>query len=323
MRVVIGRLFGIFAVSTILALHAVPSLAQPFGLTIVKSDGDDAASCVNFADRCATIQKGIINVSPGGTVVSLDSGFSGLININKPFTLLGEGGGSTVFGSVGGAGILINLPSGNDILTLRGIGVDQRDNPFHGITFAGTGIFHLQNCFLRGSGNGYGINFTPNGTAELYISNCVIADNGLGAATGGGIFIKPSGAASVKVVLDNVVVENNFTGITIDARNTTGSSSVTIRNSTVSGGSQFGIYALESGGGVTNVVVEGSTSANNATFGIGSNGVNSFVRVRNSTVTGNATGIAVAGSGKLISMGGNSVRANTANGAFTATEAQQ
>jgi hypothetical protein len=46
-------------------------------------------------------------------------------------------------------------------------------------------------------------------------------------------------------------------------------------------------------------------------------------RVRNSTVTGNATGLIATNTAKLISHGGNIVAGNTVNGAFTQTVGQQ
>jgi len=118
-------------------------------------------------------------------------------------------------------------------------------------------------------------------------------------------------------------VEGNANGITIDGRSTSGSTKTAVRDSAIAANAAFGIYAADSGGGTTNVTVEESSSGNNTTFGIGSSGVNSTVRVRYSAVTGNGTGLQIASSGKIISLGGNSVRGNTANGSFTATEAQQ
>ena len=123
-------------------------------------------------------------------------------------------------------------------------------------------------------------------------------------------------------MLDNVSVDDNSTGITVDGRSTTGTNTVTIRNSTFAGSTTYGVNAIDSAGGATNVVIEGSTLSNNGSHGVVSNGANTTVHMRNSTVTGNARGIIFTASGKLISVGGNAVVNNTVNGAFTSSVAQ-
>ena len=70
-------------------------------------------------------------------------------------------------------------------------------------------------------------------------------------------------------------------------------------------------------------MIEGSTSANHGTFGVGANGANTIVRMRFSTVTGSATGLLANGGGQIISQGGNTVAGNTANGAFSSTQPLQ
>ena len=54
-----------------------------------------------------------------------------------------------------------------------------------------------------------------------------------------------------------------------------------------------------------------------------SSGANTTVRMRDSTVTGNARGIIFTAGGKLISNGGNVVTGNTIDGAFSSTVAQK
>jgi hypothetical protein len=142
-------------------------------------------------------------------------------------------------------------------------------------------------------------------------------------AGGNAIWIRPAGSANVDAVLDNVTVRNAVTGVLIDGNGTTGSNAVTIRNSVISGGSSFGVKANDNGGGPTNVLVEESAISNNATTGVVATGPNATIRLGNSTVTGNARGLAVASSGKMISQGGNVVSGNTVDGTFTSTVAQK
>ena len=141
------------------------------------------------------------------------------------------------------------------------------------------------------------------------------------APTAPAIRLLPAGG--VRAVLDNVDVPDSTSGILIDGRNTTGTNTVIIRNSTVAATGTWGIFALDNGGGSTNVMIEGSTVANSGTFGVGANGTNTIVRMRFSTVTGNATGLLANGGGQVISQGSNTVAGNTTNGAFSSTQPLQ
>ena len=91
----------------------------------------------------------------------------------------------------------------------------------------------------------------------------------------------------------------------------------------MSGSHAFGIKAIDSGAGSTNVTLESSTASSNATNGVIAVGSNAVIRMRNSTSTGNTTGIVVSGGGQVISHGGNITAGNTTNGSFTGSFAQQ
>lgn len=136
------------------------------------------------------------------------------------------------------------------------------------------------------------------------------------------IRILPSGSAGVNAVLDDVRIERAPSGILIDGRATTGSNTVTIRNSVVSGNTGYGVAVVDAGGGSTKAVIESTTIANDATQGVGAYGVNVTVRVKDSTISGNGTGLDRSGA-QLISLGGNSVVDNTVNGSFSSTVGPQ
>ena len=129
--------------------------------------------------------------------------------------------------------------------------------------------------------------------------------------------------AAPSVVLDNVKVEDNAHGINIEGNATSGIISVAVRNSVMSANTAFGIKALESGAGSTNVMLESSTASNNGTNGVIAVGSNAIIRMRNSTSTGNAAGLVVSSGGQIISHGGNVVAGNTTNGSFTDSFPQQ
>jgi hypothetical protein len=64
------------------------------------------------------------------------------------------------------------------------------------------------------------------------------------------------------------------------------------------------------------IVVEGSESSHNGGVGLRTVGGNSKIRVANSLISGNATGLNAA-AGELCSFLNNRVTRNTADGAFT------
>jgi hypothetical protein len=208
--------------------------------------------------------------------------------------------------------------SGSQAVRIRGFHISAAN----GILINGSGgVVHIEDSTILPAGTKTGIVYASTGASELYVSDTTIS--GSGSANAGGILIKPTGSGSAKAVLDNVNIEDNGSGILIDGRTTTGSNTVTIRNSTVAGSAAYGVFAVDSSGGATNVMIEGSSSANNVTQGVFASGSNATVRMRDSTVTGNALGIGVNSGGKIISHGGNVVAGNTAQGAFTSTLPQQ
>ena len=316
---------GVAAFSLILA--AAPAKALNALSYVSFWTGSDSNSCLTPAAACNNITAALTKTEPGGEIKCLDNHRDEILTIEKPITIDCDAPSTLILGFAGQAAVTVNLNEAtypNGVVTLRNLN-------FNG--FLGNGAFapgtdgirvlgggaavHIENVTIQGFAL-QGIGFAPSSSVDLFVRDTVISNS-----QGVGILVKPSGASSAKVVLDNVNVEGNANGITIDGRTTSGSIKAALRDSSIGGHGAFGVYGVDSGSGATNVTVEESTSANNTTFGIGSSGVNSTVRVRNSTVTGNGTGLQIASSGKIISLGGNSVRGNTSNGAFTATEAQQ
>jgi hypothetical protein len=196
-------------------------------------------------------------------------------------------------------------------------------NAEHGIAIGATGgIVHVEDSTFIGVANRYGIIYQPSAASELYVTDSTVAREN-GATGGGGILIKPVGSASARVVLDNLSIADNSVGLRIDGTATTSAIGVTLRNSTIAGSSGAGLIAVDSGSGGTNVLIDAVNIDHNGNPGVSANGSNAIVRIRNSTVTRNATGLSTVSGGKIISFGGNVVTSNSSNGAFTQTVAPQ
>ena len=287
--------FAVLAALYLVAFQATPSAAQ-FDAVFLRSDGSDALTCADLQNRCVSLARGIDQADPGAINV-LDSNVHAAIEIGGPLSIFALNGGNVIEESgigIPSSGIRVSTSFSNTVVTLSGISIDQRGTLHHGLTMAQDGVLHIENCYIRGSGNGYGINLIPAGQIEVHISNCVIADNG-DAATGGGILIQPTGTGNAIVVLDNVRFENNRVGIFVNRVATSGTVAVSVRNSKVTGN----------------------------TTGIVANASGAVVRVANSTISGNVNGLLVFSGGQIVSHTGNVLTNNTTNGAFSSTVAQQ
>jgi hypothetical protein len=308
------------------ALCGAAAPAHAAFATFVSGDGSDGNTCLTPTTACRQLSgaSGAISKTDAfGIVHVLPGDYTGF-TVDKTLDIRAEGGLASVQSVVlipggGNTGILVD---GNVVVRISGLEVHTGNG---GIALVGSGgILHIENCVLvpDAGASDFGIDFRPSGASELYVSDTVVAASGIGAL-GGGMQIKPTGSGGAKVVLDNTRVANNAVGISIDGRATTGSNAVTVRNGTIAGSTTFGLNAIDSGGGATNVMIEGSSSNNNGSQGVVANGVNTTVRMRDSTVTGNARGLIFVASGKIISHGGNVVAGNTVNGAFSSSLPQQ
>ena len=288
--------FAVLAALYLVAFQATPSVAQ-FDAVFLRSDGSDALTCADVTNRCISLARGVAQVSSGGTINVLDSNAHAAIEFGTGISIFALNGGNVIEESGTGSpssGILVSTSFSSERTNISGVSIDQRGASHHGLTMVQDGVLHLENCYIRGSGNGYGINLVPTGSIEVHISNCVIADNG-NAATGGGILIQPTGTGNANVVLDNVRFENNRVGIFVNRVATSGTVAVTVRNSTVTGN----------------------------TTGIVANASGAVVRVANSTISSNVNGLLVFSGGQIVSHTGNVLVNNTTNGAFSSTVAQQ
>lgn len=285
-----ARRVGIAAMLTTSSLVCSEAFANHL---FVSPFGNDAGNGSAFAPFL-TLQ-GAINAAQSGDVIQLERGGNyggGIIN-NKSLTILSTEGGGVI--EPGAAGIIFNGVGNDDILTIRGLTIDQGGSVNNGIIFnSGRKLNVFDTVIQNGSGGASGIFFQPNDPfAEINVLDSIIAQFGTSGSSAG-IRIAPRAGGDVDVSIEGLSAYNNRVGI----------------SSTAGAGSVIdALYdeLLASGGGV----------------GVSSVGAGSTVRVRNSTITNNTTGLSHPGTAKLISVGGNTVRQNTTNGTFTATEAQQ
>jgi hypothetical protein len=306
----------------LVALLGAAAPAHAGFVTYASGNGADGVGCgVTPTSACREIfgatgalaqtdEGGIIHVIPGEYIA---------FPVEKGVDIVADAGQASIYSTVagGGGGIVVDV-SGEKVVRIRGFLI----NSAHGIVINGSGVVHIEDSTLMGVEDRYGIVYAPTGAGELYVSGTRLTRPTV-PAQGGGALIRPTGSGSAKVVLDNISVEDNAAGILIDGSATTGNNDVTVRNSTIVGSATFGLKAIESGVGQTNVMIEGSSSANNAGAGILATGSNVTVRMRNSTVTRNERGLFFGGGANVVSHGGNVIVGNyVADGAFSSTVPQ-
>jgi hypothetical protein len=283
----------------------------------VSSTGSGTA-CTRTAP-CADLFTAQDATNPGGVISVLNpSDFNNGIAVTKSLTIRAEGldGGGTLISS--GGGFVIVSAGANDVVTVEGL------------HFNGTGIIlnsgahlHVIRCVITQDGlpGGTGIKFQPNSASKLSITDTVI--NNMGSGTGGGIVINPQAGGSARVNLERVTINGNAFGIAADGTGSSAGINMTIADSMVGGNSQDGIIAVTpSGGAPIGLMVTNSKSVNN-TFGIRSIGPNVTVRVKNSDVMGNSTGLSFSSGGAILTYGNNAVNTNGTDGAFSGPVALQ
>ena len=298
-------------------LMASAATAQAAQETWVAGTGSDAGNCPITAP-CSTFAYAHTQTNPGGSINVLSAGSFGPVTITQPISIIAEGVEAVINtgtgGGAGGAGaaITVNGPSGI-VVSLRGLTIDLTGS--NGINFVSGRALHVHKCVIRRTVEG--IRFSPaSGTSELYVSDSVIANT---FSTGIAVF--PTGSGGAKVALDRVHVENSSggNGIAFYGNTTTGSIKATVRDSVSAGNGSAGIAAAESGSGKVDVTIDRTASVNNGT-GILTSGAGATIRIGDSTVSGNATGLATSG-GAIASYQTNKINGNSNDGVTPTTVA--
>ena len=318
----LSKRIALFAAAVAAAAgFASPASAQATR-TFVSGVGNDADPCSRTAP-CRTFAGAIIKTAPGGEINCLDPGGYGGLTINKSLSIRCDytEGGSLVAGA-GVNGITIN-GAATDIVHLSGLDIFGVGTATNGIRFLVGGALHIQNSTIRrfNAASGAGIHFAPSvANTELSIKNTIIEANGSGA-TGGGILIDPAGNFSAKVTLRNVDIINNANvGLKVDVTASTGTGIfVSIEDSLISGNVD-GIHALHPAGqqGIL-ITINDTMIVNNSGTGLLGDGASATMRVGDSTIAGNATGISRLNASQIKSYGDNRLNGNSAaDGTFLA-----
>ena len=306
-----GRIsFAILASCFTLPFAASPAQAQNW----VSSTGDNANNCTRTAP-CRTFQGAHDDATPGETIYCVDAAIYGYVEITKSITIDCSGTHGAIHSATDG--MIIN---GTGIsVTLRNITIAASASPLGGvgIVISEAAFVDIENVVVRGfranPGSAYGMVIRPSaGAMRVRMSNSQISEVGATGSGGAGIRMAPTGAAQVRLLLNNVELARNRRALEIDTSGTTAGNVVIITDSQVTGSIDNGITGTTSANAL-NIIIEGTTIAGNLR-GIVVNGAGGRARIGSSVVVDNGPAFAVAGGASILSFRNNQIELNGNNG---------
>lgn len=281
----------------------VPALYAQNNRSAVSINGNDLNSCIVPAP-CRTFSAAMALTNPGGEIIALDSGGYGPFIVNKPVTVQPVPGAYAAIAPATGDAITINALAGDDVvlrgLTLTGLGAAI------GISFNTANSLYVDKVQVSGFST-RGISFVFASTATLVVKDSLVNDSGFG------IWVETSSGRADANIEGTYLTNNVSNGIRADDN-----SKVTIRG-TVAINNGYGFIANCGGTSTCDMTIESSVVSGSGLTGVaaGSLGGTATIRLSNSTVTYNATGLSFTAGQNLLTRGNNTVEGNTTNGAFS------
>lgn len=280
----------------LLALSCLPAAAQSNRVFVSARTGSDTNSCNSITSPCLTFQGAVNQVASTGSVIVLDTGGYGPVTIDKSLTIEAPAGIVAFIHPPSGNAITVGAgPS--DVVILRGLSLNVGTGT--GIDFVSGGVLKVENCVIHKFDNGIRVS----APGLVHVTETTIRGSTVGVSVGSGL------AGPARVFLERCRLKGNQYGMIAG-----GDSNVTVRGSNVSGNPQGGLI-LDShlAGGISGEInIEDCLLAHNGTavMSLAYGGGLGLVRVSNSTITYNATGLHANG-GALLSRVNNTVEGNT------------
>jgi hypothetical protein len=306
-------LLGLIALA-LTSLWAMPASAQATR-TWVSGVGDDVNPCSRTAP-CKTFAGAISKTAAGGEINCLDPGGFGAVTITKAMTIdcnYTEGGVLAA-----GNGIVVNAAA-TDVVVLRGLDIFGVNPPSNGVRFLAGAALIIEDSVIRrfNAANSFGVSFAPSTAgARLYMHNVTVSDNGSGGS-GGGIQIQPTGSGSAQIELDEVrLIDNANLGLRALAGGT-GISGLLNRVTAMRSSGDGVVASAATASPPVTLMITNSNFSGNTSRGITADGVGATIRVAESNITGNMTGVQATNSGKVNTYGNNRNDGNKSDGAFT------
>ena len=292
--------------------------------TWVATTGDNRNNC-SRTQPCRTFERAIDMTAPGGHVGVLDAGNFGSFFIGKALSITNDGPGEARV-TIRRPDVAINVRAGpSDRVYLRGLTIDGLEGGVIGIYFGAGAALHIHNCTIRNfrqrttTPGAVGIMIAATAESEVYISDSVITGNGNAPEISYGLAIQPGEDGTAKVMLNRVQINDNVNGVLVDGSAITRRPEIIVgrpaeqvrpmslylamRDSVIAGNTGFGLTARSTStatplGLATTVVVDRTMLVSNG-VGIAADSTRATVRVVDSTITGNGTGLLSLNAGHL------------------------
>lgn len=288
------------ACASLLFALALCATAQADSRVFVSGSGDDTNPCSRTAP-CRTFQRGHDVVAAGGEVVALDSAGFGGVSITKSVTLNGEGVHAVITGISGNNGIAIN--SATAVVVLRNLSIYGLGTGNDGILVFDAASLHVENCVIHGFVS-YGllIDSLANSGIQTLVKDTIMRNNNANDVGAG------------KAIFENCRFEKHSFGSLIVFNG----AKATVHNCVVAGNSFRGLTSSNAG---SQIMVEVVKSRKRHRYQGRRQGQ---VRVSNSVITNNTTGLEAFTGGTLLSrlssgVATNTVEDNGTDGVFTGT----
>ena len=283
--------------------------------TWVSGVGDDANPCSRTAP-CKTFAGAISKTAPSGIINTLDPGGFGSVTITKSITIEAEGQVAGVL-NAGTTGIIINAAA-TDRVVLRNLRIHGFETGVNGARILQAGEVVIEDTTIEGQTQN-GVKADPvSSSLQLTLRNCIF--RGVGIAddvaneTDAAILLKPGATGKVIATIDDTQVRGIRGGLKM-----AGNTEAVVRDSVFAGGAEDGIVIANASGVVGDLLLDNVTVHDFNGNGLGVSGDTARMRVANSTITGNASGLLAANGGLIVSFGNNRLVSNALNNTFSSS----
>jgi len=293
-------------------LSALPANAQATRTWVSQASGDDVFPC-SRTQPCRTFSGAMAKTAINGEINCIDAGGYGAVTITKSVTIDCTGTYGSILANAITAGVIINItPSADDPhrsvrlrgLSLNGTGLSGTVGTRTGLD--GIRILQASSVFVEDTAindfSQQGIKVAAGEGVNLALDNVTIRNT-----NGSGVTLSTA-AGQVVAALNNVRIDGTPVGVSANGLVRADLRNVTLAHNTT------GLRTMNSDNiiNVDNMMVSFSTTGAQSSAG-------NTIRIANSTITQNATGLFPNG-GAIVSMSGNSLTGNTTDGNFTNTQ---
>jgi hypothetical protein len=274
--------------------------------TWVSGVGDDVNPCSRTAP-CKTFAGAISKTAKDGEISTLDPGGFGTLTITKSITINGTHGSgfASVLSALAPQGFLINITDVNDIrkaVRLVAININGASSGTNGIRILAAKSVSVEDTVIDGMTN-RGITDERGGSGNfLFVTNTTIRNT-----VQTNLVVLPAAGGTISAVVENCQLQSSTSngGVAFDASAAGAIARGTVRNSTIVGHANAGVFVA----GNTQLAVQSCVMSHNGQ-GISATAPATVV-LEGSYITNNATSI--VGPNQVSSAGDNVIMNNTSN----------